>query len=274
MGFLSWIIKQNRSTGAIYYQIRPSSGPPESLVCLQPTFKSPAEGLNGYEDYVGFYLDEFENDYLYERVEDVLPPLRQYLEAMLEIEKPEARTFYDLDVGTRTMFNFTIRLVPVEVMYGKMAEIRDLLRYAKKNKLLNGLSKRANERTPLDTWYYRAGWKVLEELPYEEARMLIPSETFWRRAPREGAAPIDRLTYYHQAGTEMDGLRRYSLNLLREGYRALDPEEFIDYLHRLVSEKKSTLVGTRRVMEDASMAGKASGYCYFATVVERELNRL
>ena len=215
-----------------------------------PIYDHPAENWDE-PDYV-LYLGEFENRYLYDHVKDVLPPIRAYLEEMLTVK---ARAHKN------KIADFTIPLVAIEAADGKMEEMKDLLSYV--NEHAGGIS--------VDYWIYSVTDRILEELPYPEAELLTPlgkqrvNSVSYLGLP----FPIDPATYYY-----IISIRGYTPASLARAVRAIEPEVFIAYLDKLLTNNHISRSRMRKAMLLAHAKAVHIGYTYFASVLEDELETL
>ena len=206
-----------------------------------------------YSTAYKLYLGEFENRYLYDHVKDVLPPLRVYLEEMLRLK--------DIPDKNRIVA-FTIPLVAIEAADGKMEEMKDLLSY---------INEYADEVYVANQWINSVTDSILQELPYLEAKLLIPPGKPWINtfSPRSLPFPIDPAIYYY-----LVSVREYTSDSLSRAVRAIEPEEFISYLRQLIMDNNISGSEMEEAMLLAHKEALSIGYTYFAFVVGDELKVL
>ena len=228
-------------------QLAKSTHPDKGL----PIYDHPVKDWEA-PDYM-LYLGEFENGYLYDHVKDVLPPLRTYWK---DISRTEDKTH------KYTIADFIIPLVAVEAADGKMDEMKDLLSY---------INEYVDEDYIAEYCIKKVTDSIIRELPYVEAMLLIPWDKRWISLLSRHTLPfpLDPTTYYYLAS--QGEYKSSNLARLSWAVRAIEPEEFISYLHQLTTDGKITSSEMNKVTSYASKRASRIGYTYFAAVVEDEL---
>lgn len=200
---------------------------------------------------IEFYLGEYEDNYVYEHVEDVLPPVKEYLELAMSTSFGGANIHY-----LRDSLDFTINLIPLMVSHGQIEEVSSILAYAEDTEELSS----ENDKWEIN-WYLSVVRKMAEKLSYDDLVSLVPDvENFIEHGTYSG--PVDPILYYKRISS-------FNPRVGSDAFRCMDPQEFIKFLNGSIGKDK-----VKPFMEKSKMRAENSGYSYFSTVIGIKLHQL